>query len=554
MTQKRKKHTHAQAYDSPKIERQAGFQDALMYDSFHPPCCDEVRYLELFTQIPWGIAFFQPVNDGQDYILTAINPTFEKIIGRTESSMIHHSIREIMLESDLEKTVKSLAAAYERQIPVRFKLSVSALQEDEDGGENTVFPMRNGELALVFAQESIYERLQQNMERESSSTQVLLDVPSSAAMLISLDKTIKEVNRTVCILLGKTREELLGSIFYSFMPPQTAQKRIHYFDTAVESGEVQRFEDECRGLWYDNIMNPVRNEDGNVVEIAFLAHDITEQKRQAILQKEQLQKLIQADKMVALGTLVGGVAHEINNPNHIIGLNAPMLQDIWKSTAPILEKHYQNHGNFSVGGFAYTDVEETAPNLIEGIIGSSKRIQTIVEELRNFARFQPASMQDLVDLNAVVKSATTLLSNSISRATQQFKAIYGLDVPVFRGDSKRIQQVVIRLIQNACQALTDYSQAIIVYTRYYPKEEVVVTEVRDEGEGIPRDLIDKVLNPFFTTRGDQGGVGLGLSIASTIVEDHGGRLNIESTEGIGTKVRFSIPVGSIDINEDGEES
>ena len=123
------------------------------------------------------------------------------------------------------------------------------------------------------------------------------------------------------------------------------------------------------------------------------------------------EQLFQASKMVALGTLVSGVAHEINNPNNFIMLNTPILREAWESTLPILEAHYKEHGDFLVGGMNYSTLREKAPLLFTGILDGSKRIMQIVQDLKSFIRKDISDMNQEVDINAVLESCLSLISN-----------------------------------------------------------------------------------------------------------------------------------------------
>jgi len=145
-------------------------------------------------------------------------------------------------------------------------------------------------------------------------------------------------------------------------------------------------------------------------------------------------------------------------------------------------------------------------------------------------------------MNAVVKSATALLGNMLKKATNRFQVFYGNGMPAILGDPQRLEQVVINLIQNACQALTRVENAIVVRTYYAPDTKSIIVEVQDEGRGIPEPELSRITDPFFTTRRDSGGSGLGLSISSSILDAHGGRLEVKSTPGKGTTAKMILPV------------
>jgi polar amino acid transport system substrate-binding protein len=251
---------------------------------------------------------------------------------------------------------------------------------------------------------------------------------------------------------------------------------------------------------------------------------------------------MQAGKMVALGTLVSSVAHEINNPNNFIMLNTPLLKEAWRHILPILDEYYEENRDFMIGGMRYKDMRDRIPQLFSGISDGSKRIKQIVEDLRDFVRRDASDMNQSVDVNAVLRSAISLLSNMITKSTSHFSFKYGEKMPLLKGNSHRLEQVIINLIQNACQALPDIRRGIFLSTSYNEETCSIVIKVHDEGRGIPPEDLPHITDPFFTTKSDSGGIGLGLSISSRIVKEHGGTLTFASEPGKGTTTEIILPV------------
>lgn len=254
------------------------------------------------------------------------------------------------------------------------------------------------------------------------------------------------------------------------------------------------------------------------------------------------QQLVQADKMAALGILVSGVAHEINNPTGLILLDVPILRKIYHDMTPILEERYQEEGDFTLGGLRYSRVREEVPRLLEEMQEGAKRIKRIVEDLKDFARRDDAGVKELVDLNGVAQAAVRLVDASLRKATTRFTARYAADLPQVLGNAQRIEQVVVNLILNACQALPDPSRGIELETSLDPQGGRVILRVRDEGIGIAPENLPRLTDPFFTTKRESGGTGLGLSVSAGIVKEHGGSLSFDSTPGEGTTVTLSLPV------------
>jgi signal transduction histidine kinase len=258
------------------------------------------------------------------------------------------------------------------------------------------------------------------------------------------------------------------------------------------------------------------------------------------LQKQE--QLFQAAKMVSLGTLVSGVAHEINNPITSVMLNAPNLTRMWEAVLPILDRHHARHGDFPVGATVYSRIRNRIPRMLAGMSDDARRVRDIVADLKDFARDNPSEIQDNVDLNDVVNKAIGLTINLIKKSTRHFTLNCDEALPTFPGNSQRIEQVAINLVVNACQALPDNDRIVAVATRFIAQTSQAVLEVRDEGEGIDAEALQRITDPFFTTRRARGGTGLGLAISERIVKDHGGHMHFESTPGQGTTVRVTFPL------------
>ncbi|MFC1607146.1 ATP-binding protein [Candidatus Latescibacterota bacterium] len=294
--------------------------------------------------------------------------------------------------------------------------------------------------------------------------------------------------------------------------------------------------------WVREIAHNICDESGNLKMVQGAVYDITDYVKAKKISDLRQQQLIQADKMASLGILVSGVAHEINNPNQYIMSNISILHNIWGKIEPILENYYKENGDFSIMNMSYHDLRENIEPLFSGILDGSDRIKTIVQELRDFARQGSDDMTEDVEINSVVKSAQILLSNMIKKSTGNFNVSLGEKIPLFKGNYRRLEQVVINLIQNACQAISDKEKSIMVITSYDKETGCVVLEVHDEGVGIHDNDIQNITDPFYTTKRDSGGTGLGLSISSAIINDQGGSLTFSSIPGKGTNAKVLLPV------------
>jgi two-component system NtrC family sensor kinase len=264
-------------------------------------------------------------------------------------------------------------------------------------------------------------------------------------------------------------------------------------------------------------------------------------KRTAELHEHQLQ-LIQADKMASLGVLVTGVAHEINNPTGTLLLNLPLLKDAWRDSNIILEKHYEEFGDFSMAGLKYSRLKDELPIILDEMTGGVTRIKHIVEDLKDFARHDDLDSDVPLNINDVVATAIRLVDTKIRKSTHNFSVSYENGLPDICVNAQRIEQIIINLILNACQALTDVNQQVSVMTSYAKQDKKIKISIIDEGSGIDESNVKRLTDPFFTTKRAHGGTGLGLSISSAIASAYGGKLSFNSQKNIGTEVTLELPL------------
>ncbi len=192
-------------------------------------------------------------------------------------------------------------------------------------------------------------------------------------------------------------------------------------------------------------------------------------------------------------------------------------------------------------GLPFGEIRNETDKLIAGIGEGAQRIKKIVDSLKDFARQDSGEMNQAVDINNVIESAVIILANLIKKSTNRFCLEYEKELPIVQGNKQQIEQVVINLMANACQALTCTSQQVTVRTGCVPGQGTVSIEVTDEGRGISPENLKHIMDPFFTTKRDCGGTGLGLAISYGIVKNHRGELHIESYLGKGTSAKVVLP-------------
>jgi two-component system NtrC family sensor kinase len=250
-------------------------------------------------------------------------------------------------------------------------------------------------------------------------------------------------------------------------------------------------------------------EGGGRGDMLMLILDVTEQ---VALQ----QNLIQSEKLSALGEIIAGVAHELNNPlTGIMGYSQVLLD---------------------------SDLSEKNRSRMERVANEAERCRRVVQNLLSFAR-RHESEKAWRDLNEIVSETLALLQYQLRVDGIHVELDLEDGLPNVFMDAHQVQRVVLNLVNNAQQALAGCvgrDRKLTVATRR--QGEFVAVAVKDNGPGIPRDKLSRVFDPFFTTKPLGEGMGLGLSVSYGIVQDHGGRILVESTVNAGTLFTVLLPL------------
>lgn len=261
--------------------------------------------------------------------------------------------------------------------------------------------------------------------------------------------------------------------------------------------------------------------------------------------RKMMAKLIQTNRMTSLGLLVSGVAHEINTPNGAIRLAGQKFERVWNNAQAILDRVACDEGDFVLGGISYDKVRIEVANSLQLINRCTDRVDQVVKELRQFSIGEQSQTLDTVDINSVVNNALSIIT-----AHRQIESItidrqMSVGIPPVIANKYQLAQVITNLVLNAMQAIPEgISGAITVLTLFDDTNGMVTVEVMDNGEGIPEDIRNRLMEPFFTTRIEKGGSGLGLYISSYIIAEHNGTLSFESTAGSGTTFTLRLPAAT----------
>ncbi len=423
-----------------------------------------------------------------------------------------HIARDITERKEAEKEIKKAKDELEQRV------------------EERTSELRNINKKLIeeiTERKSAVDALQKSEGKYRSLSQefnALLNGIPDNLILLSKDLKIKWANKAAAGIFGREVSELKDSYCYSmccsiFSPCENCPTSRSFISGKEENAEILTPD----GKVWDVRAFPICDENGEVINVIELAGDITE--------KVSLQAgAMRTRHLASLGELAAGVAHEINNPvNNII-----------------------NYAQILIDEF---EEEKRDDEIARRIIRDGDRIATIVRSLLSFARIRKEE-KSYVDLHEIFSDTLSLTSAQIRKDGIHLKVNMPskfIRIPV---QSQQIQQVFLNLISNARFALnqkyhgTDENKIIEITCKEIKidNDPYVRIEFHDHGTGIPQHMIDKVINPFFSTKPNQEGTGLGLSISHGIITEHGGKFMIHSVEGESTNIIIDLPA-SLDNGE-----
>jgi two-component system, NtrC family, sensor kinase len=233
-------------------------------------------------------------------------------------------------------------------------------------------------------------------------------------------------------------------------------------------------------------------------------------------------KLVQSDRLASLGQLSASVAHEINNPlSGVLNLSKLMQRIIKEDGIPV----------------------ERIPEFrryLSQVVDETSRAGRIVTDLLTFSR-RPKPQRTPVDLNGIIESTLSIISHKLKLANVELSLHLSPNLPPVQCDASQMQQVIINLVMNAAEATVKCAQGIVTLSTLPGPGNVVVLEIRDNGEGIPPQNLPKIFDPFFTTKEEGKGVGLGLAVVYGIIDSHGGDIEVTSNVGTGTLFTVTLP-------------
>lgn len=338
------------------------------------------------------------------------------------------------------------------------------------------------------------------------------------------------VNEAFEHVFGRKRDQLYaaGDIWLQGVHPEDRTRVSEFrFDGDARS---ERFE-EYRVVHTDGTVRwlreravPLRNEHGQISLFAGTAEDITSNRQIAAELARQQSELLHVSRLSSVGQMVATLSHEVAQPMSAIGTFATVCAKAIRSMSP--EERDRLH---------------VLEQCIEDIAAENERCREILRRLRDYSRKTPWRRVPC-DVNAVLRESVSLIANELQRFEVKVRLELAPSIPVIIADPIQLQQVVINLLSNARDALLEVAPARrMIVLRSTAETDSVRIDVEDQGIGLPPDGAKRIFEPFFTTK--PNGMGIGLSICKTIVEEHGGQICALANDKNGATFRITLPVG-----------
>ncbi|QRN93751.1 PAS domain-containing protein [Archangium violaceum] len=374
------------------------------------------------------------------------------------------------------------------------------------------------------------ESLTLQLEAAEERLRVVLGLTDSLVFEIDADGRYLSVLTQSDELLAVPREEMMGRTLVEVLGPEIAAPFMERIQYVLTTGQPDRFEYslEIAGTrrWFsaDGMMVPQR------ASVAFLVRDVTQQKSLEL-------RLLQADRLAALGTMAAGVSHEVSSPLSYIRSN---LRFIAEGLAELRQVLSGAEGIPDRPRMERT-LEECEEALTEAQQGT-ERIHHVVGDLKTFARGEDAdSLEGQVDVRRALETSINMAMPELKHRARVLR--YLQPVPPVRGSESRLGQVFLNLLLNAAQAISEGApDKNAVEIRLWAEDGQVVSEIHDTGQGISPENLKRIFDPFFTTKPAGVGTGLGLAICQGIVTAMQGEISVLSTVGKGTCFRVVLPV------------
>jgi PAS domain S-box-containing protein len=366
-----------------------------------------------------------------------------------------------------------------------------------------------GYVAVALDNAQLYSSLEQKaleIARLKDFSENIVESLNVGVLAVDLDGIVESWNTRMEQLFGVLRRDAVGRRLNSLLPEELAQEIAARGDQEHITGIYkQRLHHHGKHLTLNVSITPLVSKSNERIGRLLLFDDVTQRERME-------EQMTQTEKLTSLGLLAAGVAHEVNTPLAVISNYIQMLAKQMPEGDP-------------------------RQSIIDKIVKQTFRASEIVNNLLNFSRTGAAEAAS-VDVNRVVEETLSLVAHPLKASQIQVVKELGESLPPVHGSANKLQQVFLNLFLNARDAMPGGGMLEVRTGAHNGSVEI---EIADTGAGIPREDIHRIFDPFYTTKSNGRGTGLGLSVSYGIIKEHAGKIDVRSTPGKGTSFHVEFP-------------
>lgn len=448
--------------------------------------------------------------------ITYVNPAAERIIGYSTEDITGESFTKYIHPDDLPGLMESREETMEGVLnPYEFRMV------DKGGSVHYVRtssrPVKKDsehvEMVGVLTDVTVKKRAEEALKESEEKYRTILNTIEDGYFEVDLKGNFTFFNESMTGMLGYHKKEMLGLNYREYMTREIADRVSSTFNEVFSTGvpaknadwRLIRSDEEIIDI--ETSVSLKRDDSGEPIGFFGIARDVTEKKKMEL-------QLLQTEKLSTMGTLMSGVAHELNNPlTSIIGY------------AQLISRK---------------DVPDEIKEKLNIILKESVRSSKIVGGLLAFAR-EHKPERKTININEILMESIKLREYDLKVSNVEIETSLSTDLPTTFADPYQLQQVFINLINNARDSIADQGQGALAI-RTERLDDNIILEFEDTGPGISKELVNRIFDPFFTTKEVGKGTGLGLSMAYGIIKEHSGDISVESKPGVSTKFTITIPV------------
>ena len=491
----------------------------------------EERYRAMFDYMKSGVAVYQPVDEGRDFVFTDFNRAAERISAIRREEVIGRRLLDLFPGMDTLGLFTALQNVYRTGRPEYLPAAYHKDEVREGWRETFIYRLPSGEVVAMYDDVSDRKLAEEALQESEHKYRSLFEQSGDAIIVVRPDGEVVDANPACEDVLGAAMDEIVGSNIIKFYSNPSDRQR--FLGEMEKTGYVRSFEWDTKrkdgtrrycvfssSAWKDR--------DGTTRAYLSIVRDVTESRS---LQEQ----LIHAQKLEAVGTLAGGIAHDFNNLLQVIqGFADISLMDVPKSRECRSELQ------------EIRKAARTAAELTQGLLTFSRRVKS---------KLRP------VDMNNELRQVARMLERTLSKMIFIDMRLAG-NLCVIKADPAQLQQVIMNLAVNARDAMADGGRLTIETQEVKLDEQYceshlgtrpgtyVLLSVSDTGAGMDKITVEQIFDPFFTTKASGKGTGLGLSIVFGIVKNHGGSITCHSEPGRGTTFKIYLPAMNTEKRED----